>query len=39
MVSTPITIPSAAKYGLIVLWGVPWLIDREKTRDWFTDGY
>lgn len=40
MVSTPITMPSAAKHAPVASWGVPhWLTEEEKTRAWFTGGY
>lgn len=40
MVSTPVTMPSAAKHAPIASWGVPYdqLTEEEKTRAWFTDG-
>ena len=39
-VSTPDTMPSAAKQSRIASWGVPydWLTEEEKIRAWFTDG-
>lgn len=40
LVSTPLTILSAAKQAPIASWGVPydWLTEEERTRAWFTEG-
>jgi hypothetical protein len=40
VVSTPVTMPSAAKHVPIASWGVPYdrLTEEEKTMIWFTDG-
>ena len=40
MVSTPVTMPSAAKHAPIASWSVLYdcLTEEEKTRAWFTDG-
>jgi hypothetical protein len=40
MVSTPVTMPSAAKHVPRASLGVPYdqLTEEEKTRTWFTDG-
>jgi len=40
MVSTPVTISSAAKHGPIASWGAPydWLTKKEKTVAWFAGG-
>jgi hypothetical protein len=40
MVSTPVTIPSAAKHVPITSWGIPYdrLNEEEKTKAWFTNG-
>lgn len=40
MISTHITMPSAAKHATIASRGVPydWLTEEDRTRAWFTDG-
>jgi hypothetical protein len=40
MVSTSVTMPSAAKHALIASWDVPYnrLTEEETFRIWFTDG-
>jgi hypothetical protein len=40
MVSTPVTMPVAAKQAPTASWHVPYnqLTEEEKTRTWFTDG-